>query len=343
MPCLRIMSNRNMSAMDQKNEHRAVIIWLYFCCFMVFAMAVIGAVTRLAEAGLSMVEWRPLVGTIPPLSEAEWQRVFDLYRETPEYRLKHYWMGIDDFKYIFFWEWLHRVWGRLIGLAFALPLAWFWLRKKIPPGYGLSLTGLLILGGVQGVIGWWMVTSGLVDEPRVSPYRLAVHLGVAFIIFGWLFWLARNLQNTAHPKATDAAVRGALMKIGLTALALLAVTIIWGAFVAGYKAGLLYNTWPMMNESFTPQSPFTWYAIAYDHGWIQFFHRWVAIVAGGVICFFAFKTRDTLLGLMVVIQIGLGIATLLSQIWIPLAALHQAGALLLLALLLNRLHALCRS
>ena len=157
---------------------------------MVFAMAVIGAITRLTGSGLSMVEWRPLIGALPPLSEAEWQRVFDLYRETPEYRLRNAGMGLDAFKQIFFWEWFHRLWGRSIGLVFALPFAWFWMTGRIARPLLPRLAGLLVLGGLQGLLGWFMVKSGLVDRPSVSHYRLAAHLGLAVLIYGLLMWQA---------------------------------------------------------------------------------------------------------------------------------------------------------
>lgn len=317
------------------SEHRKVQIWLYFVCFMVFAMAVIGAITRLTESGLSMVEWRPLIGALPPLSEEEWQRVFDLYQQTPEYQHKHFWMEIDDFKRIFFWEWLHRLWGRLIGLAFALPLLWFAVKKQIPQGYGLKFTGLLLLGGLQGVIGWWMVKSGLADRPEVSHYRLAVHLGLAFILFGLLWWTALGLSE----RKTITVTKGLIMH-GWGSLFFLSITIIWGAFVAGLDAGLVYNTWPLMNGSFLPPEQFDISSIIDQQAWIQFTHRWIAIFAGIAILALAMRTNDILLGMMLFIQIGLGIATLLSQVAIPLAALHQAGAIILLALLLKNLKSL---
>ncbi|HYD31496.1 MAG TPA: COX15/CtaA family protein, partial [Azospirillaceae bacterium] len=169
---------------------RAVAGWLLLCAALVFAMAVIGAITRLTESGLSMVEWKPLIGVLPPLSEAEWNRVFDLYRRTPEYRLHNAGMSLAAFKGIFWWEWFHRLWGHLIGAAFAGGLAWFWAQGRIARGLRRPLLGLLALGGLQGVIGWFMVMSGLVDRPWVSPYRLALHLGMAVLIYALLLRLA---------------------------------------------------------------------------------------------------------------------------------------------------------
>jgi cytochrome c oxidase assembly protein subunit 15 len=318
-------------------QRRALIIWLYSCCFMVFAMAVIGAITRLTESGLSMVEWRPLIGALPPLGEAEWQRVFALYQQTPEYIQKHSWMEIDDFKYIFFWEWFHRFWGRLIGLVYVLPLAYFWATKQIPKGYGWPFIGLLTLGGLQGVIGWWMVKSGLIDRPDVSHYRLAVHLSMAFILFCLLFWAARSL--TFERRVSDLAPRG-VRRMGWVAFGLLSITIVWGAFVAGLEAGMIYNTWPLMNGTLTPPEAFSLDAVINEHAWVQFSHRWVAIIAGLALIGFAIVRRAPYLGIMVLLQIALGIFALLSQLWIPMAAAHQAGALILLALMTNQLHAL---
>lgn len=319
--------------------------WLYFCCFMIFAMAVIGAITRLTESGLSMVEWRPVTGWLPPLSEAEWNRVYSLYQESPEFRHKHHWMAVDDFKRIFFWEWLHRLWGRLIGLAYAVPLLWFVARRQIPAGYGWKFAFLLALGGLQGVAGWWMVASGLIDRPSVSHYRLAVHLGLAFILFAAVWWLALDLRR-ARRNAADAAngpCRAASFcqkRHAVIALALMSLTIIWGAFVAGLDAGLVYNSFPLMGGQFTPPETFHAGSILNDHGWVQFTHRWLAVTAGIVTLWLAIRVTDFTLGAMVLVQIGLGIATLLTQVWLPLAALHQAGAIALLALLLYRLHAM---
>ncbi len=355
------------NAAQNDYTYKAVQLWLYFVCFMVFAMGVIGAITRLTESGLSMVEWRPLVGTIPPLSAAEWQRVFDLYRQTGEYRHEHYWMELEDFKYIFFWEWLHRVWGRLIGVVYALPLLYFWVRRQIPAGYGWKLTGLLCLGGLQGVIGWWMVQSGLVDRVDVSHYRLAVHLGLAFIIFGLTWWLALGLRGEeergemldvrSEEKDTGDETRPSahsltsyisfphisnpyISHLGWGLLALLALTIIWGAFVAGLEAGKLYNTWPLMNGHILPPEKFDVSSIIEQHGWVQFVHRWLGFVTGLGILIFALRLKSYWLAGMVSAQVIIGIATLLTALWIPLAALHQAGALILLALLLNSLHRL---
>lgn len=314
------------------SDNKKIQIWLYCVCFMIFMMAVIGAVTRLTESGLSMVEWKPLMGWIPPLSHAEWERVYGLYKQSPEFISKHYWMTLEDFKHIFFWEWLHRLWGRTIGLVFALPLAWFAIRKQIPQGYGWKLLGLFALGGAQGLLGWWMVKSGLVHRPEVSHFRLAAHLSLALIVYSLTFWTALSLDN----KEKTPIKRGLLMH-GRGALAMLAITIVWGAFTAGLDAGKIYNTWPLMNGSFTPPEGFDVSSIIEQQAWVQFCHRWLAFMTGIAIFVYALRTNSKTLMAMVLIQIGLGISTLLSGVEIPLAALHQAGAIILLTLLLKAL------
>ncbi len=313
------------------NAEKKIATWLYLCCFMVFAMAVVGAVTRLTESGLSMVEWRPLMGWIPPLAEQEWQRVYGLYRESPEFAHKHSWMEIGDFKKIFFWEWFHRLIGRLIGVVYAVPLLWFWIKGQIPAGYKWKLSGLLLLGGAQGVLGWYMVTSGLIDRPDVSHFRLAAHLALALLIFALMWWVALTLRE--HKTPLVAVSRFSLLH-GLTALGLLSVTIIWGAFTAGLDAGMIYNSFPLMDQSFMPPEPLN---ILKEQSWVQFTHRWLAVLTGLTILLFAWRTRLWPPAIMVSLQIGLGIATLLGQVPVPLAALHQAGAIVLLALMLQAL------
>lgn len=307
--------------------------WLFATAFLVFCMAIIGAITRLTESGLSMVEWRPLIGTLPPLSEQEWLRVFDLYKQTPEYQKEHFWMELDDFKYIFFWEWFHRFWGRLIGLAYGLPLAFFWVKGWIPDHFKPRLLGLLALGAAQAVMGWYMVESGLVDIPSVSHYRLAAHLGLAFIIFIALIWVGLQIR---HPDKRPGSHRPVSLKLHYWACwAGLAVTIIWGAFVAGLDAGLVYNSWPLMGNTFFPADPFSLMAIFSDPVWVQFFHRWIAVITALVMLGFAWRTQDILISAAVLIQVGIGITTLLSQVWIPLAAMHQAGAFIVVLCLLK--------
>lgn len=321
---------------------RAIAWWLLACAAMVFAMAVIGAITRLTGSGLSMVEWRPLIGALPPLNDAEWQRVFDLYRETPEYRLINAGMGIDDFKRIFFWEWFHRLWGRSIGVVFALPFLWFWLSGRIARPLLPRLVGLLLLGGMQGLLGWFMVKSGLVDRPSVSHYRLAAHLGLAVLIYGLLVWQAWILINSALPIAASGLRRNIRIAVVLTA-----ITMLWGAFVAGLDAGLAYNSFPLMDGRLLPPEAWSlipaWTNPLDNTALVQFIHRWLAIATGIVVVTLwiraavarsALHRAAGIAAAIAVAQVALGIATLLLEVPVALGAAHQAGALILLTALL---------
>lgn len=317
------------------NKNTQITNWLFLTAFMVLTMAVIGAITRLTESGLSMVEWRPLIGSLPPLNEAEWQRVFDLYRETPEYQKKNAGMALAEFKNIFFWEWFHRLWGRAIGAVYALPLLYFWIRKKIPEGYRLKLFIGLILGGTQGVMGWYMVQSGLIDRPSVSHFRLAAHLILAFAIFCYVLWLAFDLRENKAPRTSFC-----LKRHGWIAFAFVTLTIIWGAYVAGLDAGLVYNTWPMMGSHWIPPELQSFLSIFIEPVSVQFTHRWIAIITAIITLSFAYRVKSFALSGMVLLQIGLGIATLLSMVAIPLAALHQAGAFILGGIVIYQLQGL---
>ena len=328
--------------MQAANSHKPLIIWLYFCAFMVFAMMIIGAITRLTESGLSMVEWRPLIGALPPLSEAEWIRVFEIYKETPEFQKKNSWMGLADFKYIFFWEWFHRLWGRLIGIAFALPLLVFWAKGMVPQNYKLKFLGMLALGGAQGVMGWYMVKSGLIDIPAVSHFRLAAHLSLAFLILGLLIWLARSL--TSPPQYSHSK----LFKHGIATLGILGVTIIWGAFTAGLDGGLIYNSWPMMGDTLIPAevSKGGLEATLFNPAGVQFAHRWLAFIAAFAVMFFWYRCMChninfkalNIITILVVTQVILGITTLLSGVNIVLATLHQGTAALLVGFMIVALY-----
>ncbi len=311
---------------------RALIHWLFFTAFMVFAMAVIGAVTRLTESGLSMVEWKPLIGAIPPLSEAEWHRVFDLYKQTPEFQHKTGWMQLEDFKKIFFWEWLHRLWGRVIGLVYALPLLWFWVRGQIPQGYKSKLLFILLLGAGQGFMGWYMVMSGLVDRPDVSHFRLAAHLMLALLIYAALLWIAFDLKGRDKISCSFCQLRH-----GWIALAFIGVTIVWGAFVAGLDGGMVYNTWPKMDAHWIPPEVTGLFAVTHDPAAVQFVHRWIAVFTGIIVFAYAWRIKSWPIAAMMFVQIGLGIATVMTQVSIPLAAAHQAGAMVLIALMIHQL------
>lgn len=309
--------------------------WLFACAAMVFTMAVIGAITRLTQSGLSMVEWKPLFGALPPLSTAAWEHVFDLYKQTPEFRLKNSWMGIEDFKQIFFWEWLHRLWGRMIGLVYAIPMIVFWMRKEIPQRYKSKFLGVLLLGASQGFLGWFMVKSGLVDRPDVSHFRLAAHLLLALVIYCCLLWLAFNFTSVNEAGATFRRKRH-----GWIAFGFLAFTIMWGAFTAGLDGGMIYNTWPMMDSHWVPPEVTGIFSVLHNPAAVQFFHRWMAIATFVAVFSFAWRLKNFPLMVMIFVQVGLGIATVMSQVVIPVAALHQAGAMVLLGLMIKQLHAL---
>jgi heme a synthase len=335
------------------SDARLIAFWLLACAVMVFGMAVIGAITRLTESGLSIVEWQPLMGTLPPLSETEWQRVFALYQQTPEYIHRNAGMDLAGFKQIFFWEWFHRVWGRLIGVVFALPLLWFWVSGRLARAngdgrLGVKLVGLFLLGGLQGGLGWYMVMSGLVDRPSVSHYRLAAHLGVACLIYALMLWVAADLL-WPRPMASGLpqAVRRGLRRHGWVALALVAATMVWGAFVAGLDAGFAYNTFPLMDGRLLAPGagslrPF-WLNLFDNTALVQFTHRWLAILTAGVVLALAARALQAAapgrlrmlavtLGAMVVVQVVLGVSTLVLAVPLALGAAHQAGALLLLGL-----------
>ncbi len=323
---------------------RAVGLWLLVCAAMVLAMAVIGAITRLTESGLSIMEWAPVTGALPPLSEAEWERVFALYRQIPEYQQQNAGMSLAEFKTIFWWEYIHRLWGRLIGVVFALPLAWFWLRGRIDRPLGKKLVFAFILGAAQGGLGWFMVASGFADRTDVSQYRLTAHLALALAIYGYLFWLALGVLWPRVERSHDAAAP-ALRRALVALLVLVAVTIASGGFVAGLNAGLTYNTFPLMDGDLIPAgygdlSP--WIVNLFENiAAVQFNHRLLAVVT--VILALALwlwsLSRDiapaahggfAALAILALIQLALGITTLLLVVPVTLGALHQAGAILVL-------------
>lgn len=341
------MNNDNTKDYIPDIDHNiSVAIWLYICCFAVLAMAVIGAVTRLTDSGLSMVEWRPIMGAIPPLNQEEWLRVFNLYREIPQYTEVNKGMSIDEFKNIFFWEWFHRVFGRLIGIIYFVPMVYFLITKQIPKTYLPAIFFFLFLGAMQGVMGWYMVTSGLADNTSVSHFRLAAHLGLAFVIFGLM--LRSALRLTYVPTAHTAQLSPLKTHINLSIFCV-SITVIWGAFVAGLDAGLLYNSFPLMGQYPFPSELFDmrpiWDNFIHGPAGVQFTHRVLAIVTLFVIVGLYMKSRYfnpsiklkklfLLMLALVITQVGLGILTLLSGVSIYLAAMHQATAFLLLASLI---------
>lgn len=339
----------------QANPNRAVAWWLFACCFMVLATLLAGGMTRLTHSGLSIVEWQPLLGAVPPLTEADWLAVFAQYQQSPEYRQVNLHMPLEEFKFIFWWEWAHRLLGRLIGVVFLLPFLWFCWRGQLSRALWPKLFGFFVLGGLQGVMGWYMVQSGLVDNPRVSPFRLAAHLGLAFLIFGlmWQTGLALLATGSQVRARTGSAAEKRIRLAGATLVALLFVMVLSGALVAGTHAGLIYNTFPLMGGHVVPpdllaQQP-AWLNFVENQITVQFDHRmiaWLLLVAIPWYCWQAARIAPwvrraaLMVVLMLALQISLGIATLLNAVPLTLAAAHQLGALLLFALLLRLNHRL---
>ncbi|MHA6332350.1 COX15/CtaA family protein [Qipengyuania sp. CAU 1752] len=319
----------------------ALARWLWIVAAMVVVIVVIGGITRLTESGLSITQWQPVTGTLPPLSEQAWQAEFDLYRATPEYRFEAgpAGMTLADFKFIFFWEWFHRLLGRLIGLAFALPLAWFWIRGMVPRGYKPRLLALLALGGLQGTFGWLMVRSGLSGEMTdVSHFWLSVHLLTALFTLAGLVWTARDLRRLARvPDARPAR----LTMVATVASLVLFVQLLLGAWVAGLNAGLASDSWPLMQGRLVPEfdrSRGLWWAMTHDPYLLHFLHRWWAWVAVAVLIWLARRVRpfDRRASIAVHSAFGtmvlLGIATVMTGVELWVAVAHQlTGALLVIA------------
>ena len=320
---------------------RAVGVWLLVCCFLVFAMVVLGGVTRLTGSGLSMVRWAPLSGAIPPITAAAWEAEFNHYQQSPEFQKVNHQMTVNEFKTIFYVEYFHRLLGRAIGLVFLVPFLVFLWRGRIRGALIPKLSLMFVLGGLQGLLGWYMVKSGLVDVPRVSPYRLTAHLIVAVAIYAYLFWTALGLlsERSGHSTVSPLA-RGA---IGITVM--IVVTILSGGFVAGLKAGHAFNTFPLMGGQWIPAG----YRVA-EPFWLNFFetipavqfnHRWLAITTFVLVLLFALRAwRDDamrmyraavgVLAMLALIQVSLGISTLVLHVPVVLAAAHQGVALVLL-------------
>lgn len=325
---------------------KPIAIWLLICCALVFAMIVVGGVTRLTDSGLSIVEWQPIVGTMPPISQEDWDVLLEKYRATPQYQQVNKGMSIDEFKSIFWWEYFHRLLGRLIGVVFFIPFVYFLVRKRIDRSLGIKLAGIFILGGLQGFMGWYMVMSGLVNDPHVSQYRLTAHLGLAIIIFAAMFWVALGLLSPQSGYSKPDEKMRSLRRFSFSLTSLIFIMILSGGFVAGIRAGLAYNTFPLMNGHFLPPDLFIlepWYRNFFDNmTTVQFDHRLIAWILAFSVPLFWFKSRQVelpgttrlachLFVLMLAIQISLGIATLLHVVPIPLAASHQGGAVLLFA------------
>lgn len=336
--------------MTAVTSHRDDVIigrWLAICAATIFGMILLGGVTRLTESGLSMVDWRPIMGVVPPLSTTDWLYLFDQYKLFPEYRLVNQGMSLEEFKQIFWFEYLHRMLGRLIGILFFVPLMVFLWLGKVKSSLKPHLLFLLFLGGCQGFMGWYMVKSGLVDRPDVSQYRLTAHLGLAVAIYAYIVWLTIGLFSPSRHRTNEPAV------MTFAVIALVYVMILSGGFVAGTNAGLSFPTWPLMGDSFIP-------AALYSQGLlsafeqvttIHFNHRMLAYVTGAILIALAtrglltssdsrVRLASVLMLVAVSLQIILGISTVLSHVHIPIAAGHQSGAIVLLTTVLFWVH--CR-
>lgn len=328
-------------------DERAIGSWLAIVAAMILVMIVVGALTRLTESGLSMVEWRPVTGWLPPLSEAAWQAELAKYAASPQGRIVNHGMSLDEFRQIFWLEYIHRLWGRIIGLAFALPLAWFLIRRRVPRWLAPRLGVLLVLGGLQGAIGWIMVASGLRDAPAVSHYKLAMHLTLAVALYAYILWLVLSLLAPSRPEHHR---RGDIsIAVGARILiAALFVVLSWGAFVAGLRAGQVHTTFPTMSGYWLPPGLFdlspAWLNLVETQAGVQFAHRWLAKALVLAVALFWWRARradvsapvrraTNMVATMTLLQFALGIATILSGAQIALATLHQAGAVLLLSTL----------
>jgi cytochrome c oxidase assembly protein subunit 15 len=351
---------------------RPIAAWLLACCALVFAMVAVGGVTRLTHSGLSIVEWQPIVGAIPPLNEQQWLETFEKYQRTPEFKLVNHAMTVSEFKGIFWWEYFHRLLGRLIGVVFLVPLIWFALRRRIDGRLGIRLAGIFALGAAQGAMGWYMVKSGLVDDPRVSHFRLTAHLGLAFLILAAMLWVALDqLRPRSVPDDRTAAMNAdarAPRRLAWWVTGISAYMVLTGGLVAGIRAGYAYNTFPLMNGQIVPSeiamlAPW-WKNLFYNMATVQFDHRlggWVLAVLGPLLwlrlrraaarlpgegdtgappSLASAASRAGLLLALLALQIALGISTLLSGVAVPLAVSHQAVAVLVFAAALAVNHAL---
>lgn len=325
------------------DRSKPVAIWLFVVAAMVLAMVIVGGATRLTDSGLSITEWKPVTGALPPLSQADWDAEFALYKQIPQYSQLNAGMTMADFQTIYWWEWSHRLLGRLVGLVFFVPFAWFAIRRQLPRRLFLRLGGIFLLGGLQGAVGWWMVASGLTHRVSVAPERLTVHLGLAFALLGLLLWTAFDAwAGTARQTLPSPWGRRAAALLGLIYL-----QVLLGALVAGNDAGLIYNDWPLMNGALIPDDYLganLWATLAHSQGAVQFHHRIVAYVLTGVALamgFFAWRSsylarESKLLAVAVAAGVGLqailGVVTLVMRAPVGLSIAHQLAAALVLML-----------
>jgi cytochrome c oxidase assembly protein subunit 15 len=344
------------NARPREGHDRAVGTWLLVCAAMVFVMVLLGGITRLSGSGLSIMEWKPLMGALPPMSTAEWERVFALYREISQYKNVNHGMSLSEFKGIFWWEYSHRLWGRLIGIVFFLPFLWFLLRGYLRKAWAPKLGAIFLLGALQGGIGWYMVASGFEERDSVSQYRLVLHLGLALVIYALILWCALDLLRP-RALAGNASVARPLRRHAILLLALVAAELALGGLVAGLHGGLIYNDFPFMNGDWIApdvlsMSPW-WVNPTENPVTAQFLHR----IGAGLVTITllwlvlriwrgdlpeALKARSGILLAALVLQGGLGISTLMLAVPLPLAVAHQGGALILLTATLYTLHGLKR-
>lgn len=328
----------------------ALARWLWAVAGLIVVMVVVGGITRLTESGLSITEWKPITGAIPPLTEAEWRLAFEQYQRIPEYEAFNRGMTLAGFKTIYFWEYAHRLLGRVIGLSFAVPLAWFWVKRQIPAGYKPRLLALLALGGLQGAIGWWMVASGLSVRTDVSHLRLTVHLLTALLILASVAWTALDLQRLHRDPL---APPSRLSPFAMVALVLLFAQLGYGGLTAGLNAGHAFNSWPLMGDSVFPAGGLPAGAggaeMVDNPVVVQFVHRWLAFVAGAGLLVLAWRAWSrakpaalAVIGLLT-LQIALGVATLWTGVRIEVAVWHQLNAALLLLAAVLAAHAVGRA
>lgn len=332
--------------MRSNKDNKFLLIWLLINLTLIIMMVAIGGITRLTDSGLSMTDWRLFMGIIPPLSESDWINHFSQYKKTPEFILKNFDMTLTEFKKIFFWEYLHRIWGRLIGLVFFIPLTYFWLTKKLKQNEKKKFFILTLIGFFQAFMGWFMVKSGLHEKPDVSHFRLSAHLFIAFLILSCLIWYYLNLKNNAKKNFlfNDSRLKSIKFLIFFIFL-----QIIFGAFVSGLDAGMIYQTWPLMNESYFPSDvnfkDYRNFLDLNDRSVVQFIHRNVAYLILIIIIYIGFKIKELkmihlyksysyLLG-FIFIQIILGVLALISNLHIAIASMHQISSIFLIIFSLN--------
>lgn len=346
------ISSANPSIELQAHYNKQIIFWLSACALTIYGMILLGGVTRLTGSGLSMVEWRPITGVIPPLNTNDWEILFAKYQQFPEYKLINNGMSLHEFKKIFMYEYLHRMLGRFIGIMFLLPFMFLCITRRIPKGLSPKLFAILMLGAAQGVLGWYMVQSGLTDDPRVSQYRLTAHLSNAIIIYSSIIWVTLDLGNRPERQSTQLLLPSCLI------LVLIFLMIVSGGLMAGTRAGHAYPTFPLMGDSFIPAEIYSmqpkWLSIFEDIATIQFNHRILAYLTTLSIILFvivalrsdmsdAFKTSAKCIFVLITLQVTLGISTLLLHVPIPLAAAHQSIAVALLTASIFITHTLYRA